>query len=371
MKKTIKVSISGAPLQLSLDAFKDLENPLFNEWDIFINDPSKREADCWFIIEDVPIFDTQCKVSAENIFFLAAETAQSVSHIEESSYMKHFLSQFGKVYTFHQYLDPCSVPSIPFLPWMINSNHGDSIWATHERDVDFFLNLDPPLKTKLISVICSKQQLTDNHRMRLRFVEYLKVHFGDSLDWFGNGVETVAEKWEALAPYKYTIVLENQSRFNVLTEKIGDAYLAHTYPFYWGAPNIHDFFSTDSLTTLNIEDIQGSIAIIESTLESGLFEYRSNQLCASREIVLKNLNFLNRILVIADKVYGTNPLYVKLLTQNKMREQQGIPKSSFRWLRLTLTKIDRLLLTNFSTLAKELYILLRYNRISRLLKRLK
>lgn len=365
MKKTLKISIPGAPPQLTLEAFKDRANSLLNNWEVHVNDSSVKEADCWFIIEDVPNFDNICRVPRENVVFLAAETAQPVSHIEESSHMKSFLEQFGKVFTFHQYNHPNAVSSIPFLPWMINSNHGDTIWAEHDRNVEFFINLTAVEKTKLISVICSKQELTENHRMRIRFVEQLKSHFGDSLDWYGNGVESVSEKWVALAPYKYTVVLENQSRYNVLTEKIFDAYLADAFPIYWGAPNVCDYFASDSLAKIDIEDLAGSIATIESILAMDLTDEKKQMLKENRRIVVSELNFLNRILKIADKLQGVNPRNIELCPQEYFKI---VPKNSNdvqKWLITRLNSIDRVLNTNFLNIVKEFYFLMRYNNMSR------
>ena len=364
MKKSLKLSIPGAPQNLSLDAFKDLKNPLLNNWDLFVNDPSKRFADCWFVLEDVPEYDSVCNVPAENIVFLAAETAQPVSHIEESPHIKSFLEQFGKVFTFHQFMDVRKVASIPFLPWMINSNHGELMWAEHQRNVQTLSRMKPPQKTKLISVICSKQELTDNHRMRIRFVEALKQHFGDSLDWFGNGVESVPEKWDAIAPYKYNIVLENQSRHNVITEKIGDAFLGYSYPLYWGAPNIIDFFDSSSLTNLNIEDLEGSILLIEQAIESQFYENRISQLSASRDVVLHQMNFLNRILNIAEYLSGLNRLEIRLSSQSEVRDRIERSALSSKWFYKAISNLDRIFLTNFLTLSKEIYILLRYNRLT-------
>jgi len=364
MKKSLKLSIPGAPQNLSLDAFKDLKNPLLDNWDLHVNDPSKRFADCWFVLEDVPEFDNMCNVPAENIVFLAAETAQPVSHIEETPHIRTFLEQFGKVFTFHQFMDERAVASTPFLPWMINSNHGESMWAEHLRNVETLSDLKSPQKTKLISVICSKQELTDNHRMRIRFVEALKQHFGDSLDWFGNGVKSVPEKWDAIAPYKYHIVLENQSRHNVITEKIGDAFLGYSYPFYWGAPNIFDFFDSRSLTILNIEDLGGSIQQIEQAIEAQFYENRINQLSTSRDIVLHQMNFLNRILSIAECLSGSVRSDIRLSSQSQVQDRIERSVLSSKWFYKAVSEIDRIFLTNILALSKEVYILLRYNRLT-------
>jgi hypothetical protein len=367
MKKILKLSIPGAPLRLSLNAFKDSDNPLINDWDIFVNDPSVRKADCWFVVEDLPDFDKVCDVPPENIIFLAAETAQPVSYIEESPHMKLFLRQFGKIFTFHQYIDSRTTSTIPFLPWMINSNHGDSIWAEHERDVQFFRNMRPPEKSKLISVICSKQDLTENHRMRVRFVEQLKTHFGEALDWYGNGIDSVPEKWEALAPYKYTIVLENQSRFNVLTEKLGDAYLAHCYPIYWGAPNVGDFFADGSYSVINIEDFSGSIKKITKTIAENHAELKHDQISESRSRVLSELNFVNRILRIASSLEGINSKKVVLASQEENRTHPKNSNFLLNSMTTQLKRIDTYAHTNFLDILKSFYILLRYNKISQLL----
>lgn len=367
MKKILKLSIPGAPPSSSLNAFKDSDNPLINDWDIFVNDPSLRKADCWFVVEDLPDFDKICDVPPENIIFLAAETAQPVSYIEESRSMKLFLSQFGKIFTFHQYIDSRTTSAIPFLPWMINSNHGDSIWAEHERNVEFFKHMAPPEKNKIISVICSKQDLTENHRMRVRFVEQLKNHFGAALDWYGNGVDSVPEKWDALAPYRYTIVLENQKRFNVLTEKIGDAYLAHCYPIYWGAPNISDFFPDGSYSVVNIENFSGSIKEIEKTISGNYAELNHDQISESRRLVLSELNFVNRILRIACTLEGVDSKKVVLASQEETRMN---PKSSnffYNSVIAKLNKLDEFTNTNFVDILKGFYILFRYNKVSQLL----
>jgi len=364
MKKILKISIPGAPPGLSLNAFKDFDNPLNNDWDIFVNDPSLQKADCWFVVEDLPDYDKVCEVPPENIIFLAAETAQPVSHIEESTYMKLFLRQFGKIFTFHQYIDSRTTSTIPFLPWMINSNHGDSIWAEHKRNVEFFKNAVPPEKNRLISVICSKQDLTENHRMRVRFVEQLKNHFGEAIDWYGNGVDSVPEKWDALAPYRYTIVLENQSRFNVLTEKIGDAFLAHCYPIYWGAPNISDFFVDGSYSIINIEDFPGSIKKITEIISGNYAELNHNEILRSRRLVLDEMNFVNRILRIAGTLEGMIPTKVVLASQEETRMKPKSSNSLHNSLTAQLNRIDKIAHTNFLDILKSFYILFRYNKIS-------
>lgn len=369
MKKILKLTIPLAPLNLSLESFIDPTLKSLDTWEIHINNPEIQEADCWFILENVPEYDRKCRVARENVIFLAAETAQSLGYIEETSSIKLFMSQFGKAFTYHQYVSPNSISSPPFLPWMINSNHGESIWNPHKRDVSFFTNLNPPEKHKLISVICSTQNLTEAHRMRFRFVEKLKQHFGDSIDWYGNGIASVEQKWDALADYKYTVVLENQSRHNVITEKIGDAFLAHTYPFYWGAPNIGDVFDLKGLSQIHIEDFTGTIKRIELGIETDLFTRSAEALTFNRNITVSDFNFLNRMFVIADSLTDADKSFVELYSQEDLRIHEKLSSGIQRLIVKTTVHTDRWLGTNFLEITKQFYILFRYNKFSRFVKK--
>jgi hypothetical protein len=183
---------------------------------------------------------------------------------------------------------------------MINSNHGPSGTTQHHRDINFLSGLEAQKKTKIMSVFCSQQGMLPSHRLRQRFTQVLKSHFGDDLDWYGNGVNSVAEKWDGLADYKYSIVLENQSRFNVVTEKIYDPFLSLTYPIYWGAPNISDYFDPKSFTPINIEDAKGSIKTIEWVLNNIRYEEVLPALLESKRRVLDEQHFLKRMIRISE-----------------------------------------------------------------------
>jgi hypothetical protein len=58
----------------------------------------------------------------------------------------------------------------------------------------------------------------------------------------GRGYRPFADKADGLAPYRYSIVIENLREPSYFTEKLVDALLCDTVPIYWGAPDIADFF---------------------------------------------------------------------------------------------------------------------------------
>jgi hypothetical protein len=178
---------------------------------------------------------------------------------------------------------------------MINANHGPDMFARSDRDVEYLRALTSLDKTKEISVFCSTQNLTADHVSRFQFVAALKHHFGNRLDWFGNGINPVQQKWDGLADYKYTIVLENQSTPYVITEKLQDAFLALAFPIYWGAPEASEIFGQDSFASINIKDLSSCIDSIEQLLETDPYESKLPALLKAKTVVTDDLNFILRV----------------------------------------------------------------------------
>jgi hypothetical protein len=94
--------------------------------------------------------------------------------------------------------------------------------------------------------------------------------------------------------------LENHSRRNVITEKLGDAFLCNSFPFYWGAPNISDYYDSRGLREIEVSDLEGSLRLIERTIEANVFENSQEFLKINRIKTIGELNWLHRILEIAE-----------------------------------------------------------------------
>jgi hypothetical protein len=287
----IKISVPGHYPSADLSQFL----PGGSGRDQFYFNNDTNHADAWFVLEGTLPDDNSCVVPENRVFFLGAETARPLGYFYETPGYLSYLRQFAGIYSPQElYWDNAELTA-PFLPWMINANHGPDMLATSPRNLEFLRGLSSLKKTKNISVFCSNQSMTPEHRARLRFVHALKDHFGDRLDWFGNGISPLDEKWDGLAPYKYTIVLENQAASHVLTEKIQDAFLALALPIYWGAPEAKEIFGDNSFVPIDIKDIRGSIAVIEELLEADPYEIRLPSLQAAKSVVTDNLNFLFRM----------------------------------------------------------------------------
>lgn len=296
----IKVSARGGSFSPNISQFVGNSENTYQNCRFYIND-SLEEADVWFVMEDVDEEDSQCLVSPDRVFFLTAETSWMPNHYYSSTNSRRFIDQFSQLYTCHDVYKSNVVNTYPFLPWMINANHGQTVLGEHDRNINVMREINNLPKTKPLSVFCSAQVSTSNHRMRFRFVHELKSYFGKNIDWYGNGVNPLAEKWDGIAPYRYTLALENQSVHNLFTEKIYDAFLGLAYPIYWGAPNLSDYFDEDSFQHINIRDLNGSIRIISNLIESDVAEASQIKLVQSRDAVLDKYNMFVRMANIAQE----------------------------------------------------------------------
>lgn len=296
----VKVSSRGSGREPTISQFTGSADGVWNGCRFHINSPIE-EADVWLVVEDIEYFDTSCAVPPGSVVFLSAETSWPAGFYEENAARRAFLDQFAWIYSCHDIYRSNVTSDLPFLPWMVNANHGPSISGPHDRDVHYLAGLESVEKSKDLSVICSAQTATPGHRMRLRLVEKLKEHFGDRLDWFGNGVDAIPDKWTGLAPYKYTIAIENQQAINIATEKIWDPYLTLTFPIYGGAPNIHEFLPSGSLLTIDVKDLNGTIAAIEALLEEDPYKERLPLLRQGRDAVVGPLNLYSRYAAVAQR----------------------------------------------------------------------
>lgn len=299
----IKISFPGRYRDPNLGQF--LGSDFNSRYTFSLNKPG-GVADAWFVIEGTNNNDRHCIVPPNRVFFLGAETARRLGSFYSDEKMHLYLNQFSEIHGPQELFENNAFLTFPFLPWMINANHGRDLLKRHVRDIDFFRSLDFLEKTKQFSVICSGRTDSPEHLARFIFVKKLKEHFGDRMDWFGNGVAPIASKWEGLRDYKYSLVLENQASSYALTEKIQDSFLALTFPFYWGAPEASTVFPPGSFLPINLKDFRGAVEIIEQTLKEDPYERSLDSLMVAKRVVTEDLNFLHRIVKLA-KASQTEP----------------------------------------------------------------
>lgn len=125
-----------------------------------------------------------------------------------------------------------AIPNGCFFPF-------GSTWVPEWQDLDV-------TKARMTSLIASSKRSQEGHVLRHAIVGWAEGARLD-LDVMGRGYKPFAAKAEGLAPYRYSVVIENVRERNYFTEKLVDAILCQTVPIYWGCPNVADFFDTSGM----------------------------------------------------------------------------------------------------------------------------
>ena len=182
---------------------------------------------------------------------------------------------YDRVFTHLSIDSPKVVTAPPILDWWVDKSYDELDEAAC------------PEKPLTISAIASTKDWIAGHRLRGEFVERAISEFPE-MDVFGRGREReVKDKWEGLAPYRYSLAIENTSKEDYWTEKISDCFLSYTVPFYWGATNISDYFPEGSFIWLPIDRPDEAIDIIRETLAKDDWDKRLPALIEARTRVLK------------------------------------------------------------------------------------
>lgn len=167
------------------------------------------------------------------------------------------------------------------LPWHLGKSY-DELAAS-----------EFPVKTDDISIICSNKAMIGGHRRRLAFVEaLLRLR---PMPRFGRGFHELARKWEGLAPFRYSLAIENSRHPHYWTEKIADCFLAGTVPIYWGAPDIREYFPDEAMIVLDGLDPVEAARIIEKEATEESYRRRLPALREAKRRVLEEYNLFEVI----------------------------------------------------------------------------
>lgn len=103
-------------------------------------------------------------------------------------------------------------------------------------------------KSEGVSIIASHKTQTLGHKMRHKAIEFYREYFGGI---YGTAYKRIESKFEALAPYRYSVVIESCKENYYFTEKLIDCLSVGTVPIYWGCPSIGDFFNKHGIITFD------------------------------------------------------------------------------------------------------------------------
>jgi hypothetical protein len=217
-------------------------------------------------------------------------------------------------------------PTHSALPWFIN------------RTYDELIDLPIPQKDKNLSWVTSNKGFYPGHLDRMKFLRALRARELE-FDLFGTGFNFIQDKFDALAPYKYSLAIENYSGKYYWTEKLSDCFLTYTMPIYYGCTNISDYFPLGSYIHLDIKE-RGILDHLKDIINSDTYQDSYNAISSARDLVLNNYHLFpfvaNAIKELNITPQETNKKVLKPYTET-------IPAAIRRRIISTTTKINHLL----------------------------
>ncbi|MFT3782542.1 MAG: glycosyltransferase family 10 [Nibricoccus sp.] len=244
----------------------------------------------WLVVLNHVPSEITVEVPPENVLCFVQEPPLSVFR-----WMLKGFPYYGRIYTQDRRIDAAN----------IHHSHGSLPWHL-ERSYDELKAMVAPKKTRDLSWITSSLAFHDGHRHRLAFLKQLRAS-GVPFDLFGRGFQPLADKWDGIAPYRYTIAVENHSCPDYWTEKIADCFLAWSMPIYFGATNLSEYFPEDSYVWIDINDPNAPKRVAK-IVRSDLAERNRDAIAEARRRVLDEHNLFPRIAQMVRQSKGSaNP----------------------------------------------------------------
>lgn len=271
---------------------------VWGNYRFYINDDTEI-CDYWFVLYGIDR-DVSAICPPDCVYYVDGEP-ESVGS-PRKSFLRQFSHYVSCKRTNYSFLEE---HHMMLLPWMIGAYHDGTGWGKeHSKDYDELFDMGMIRKEKRLSVICSDKSFTEGHRKRIVFLEKLKDAFGSEIDIFGRGIRNFADKWDAIAPYQYHIALENSVYDDYFTEKLTDCFLSQAYPIYYGCKNIESYFSAESMSCIDLDDMDGAIVKIQDIINGNFYEKRLNEIMASRKRVLTEYNMFALMTKLMDANMG-------------------------------------------------------------------
>lgn len=241
-------------------------------------------------------------IAPENVILATSEPYSVLA------YPRDYCNQFGLVCSCQENLKHRNVKFTPaIIFWFAGVRFDAKGRPTPVKDYDCLKAAPTPEKTKLISVVSSTKAFTKGHVDRIRFVERLKERYGDKIDVFGRGYNGFEDKCDVITPYKYHIVIENSRAKYYWTEKLSDSFICESYPIYYGCTNINEYFPEGSYSTIDINDFEGSVKVIDELLANDAYEKAKPLLKECKDKVLDEYNLFNYLARIMDDMDPSLP----------------------------------------------------------------
>ena len=271
----------------------------------FTSEPVE-ECDLVMVLNYIPV-ESSVRCAPENIWAMMQEPY--VHDIFDWVMEGH--RQYRYVFTHHpkrNILLKKYVACQPALPWHVDATY------------DALRKSAVPEKRNAISWVTSNLTSFPGHKLRMEFLAQLRSH-GAPVDVYGKGIKFIENKWDALAPYRYSLAIENSSGPDYWTEKIADCFLSWTIPIYYGCTNLEDYFPEGSFIRIDINQPENALDIIHATLREDDWQARVTALNEARNLVLERYQFFPQVRQLISNYYKDLPKQDLVLKPYKARKK--------------------------------------------------
>lgn len=251
----------------------------------FLFDRDARDYDWLVVYDDIPPGKNESRGSSSEALACAASNSMLVT-TEPSpikTYGNNFTRQFGVVLTSQEEWalpHPQRIYSQPALHWFYG------VGTQRIISFDEMESHPPAIKTRDLSMVFSPKSMRHTlHWRRHEFMQNLMLSLPD-MDVFGRGARPLDDKAEALDSYRYHVAIENHIGVHHWTEKLADAFLGMTLPFYAGCLNAADYFPAESFIPIDMKDPIGAARIIRQAILDNEYEKRLPAIIEARRRVL-------------------------------------------------------------------------------------
>lgn len=291
VESRIKVKIlSQLPSEQWMHQFPDGE-PVWGECE-FLFDTGASHYDWLVVYDDVPRRPGQKRKQAREPLACPEQHTLLVT-TEPSSikiYGNAFTNQFGAVLTSQEAWalpHPGRLYAQPALHWFYG------VGSREIRSFDTMEASPPQDKSRDLSMVFSPKNMRHTlHRRRHDFMCFLMERL-PAMDVYGRSARALDDKAEALDDYRYHVAVENFIGPHHWTEKLADAFLGLTLPFYCGCPDAADYFPEDSFIPIDIREPEAALATILRSMAEGAYEKRLPAIIEARRRVMRDYNLFS------------------------------------------------------------------------------
>ena len=181
--------------------------------------------------------------------------------------------------------------------------HGSIGWQAG-RSYDELKACAPPEKPRTLSWITSRLAVHRGHRQRMDFLKRIEKQL--DFDLWGRGFHPLPNKWDGLAPYRYSLAIENYSGPHYWSEKLADCFLAWSMPIYYGCTNLEEYFPSEAFVRVDITHPNAAQKVAE-VIRSDLWQRNREAIAYARQLILDKYQLFPRLVQDMRAFEATQP----------------------------------------------------------------